>query len=220
MSVGSLSGKSAGPLHVIFAFPQLAPYGAVKEDETEHRAEEVGGGHPQHDVQLSRTDGVAGVLALTRVVVGVSLIVVLHPYQEERGGCRDQGKAPQCEDDVLDAASGHHDLAPEWEADGQVALNAQGGDVKDSGRGAALKDVMVEPTHRLPKNPGNVFPQAVEVKGQTEEDNKVRHCHAGQVQVGGGLHVLEVLDDEDGHGVAHHPYDEDEDAYDCDRDEG
>ncbi len=119
----------------------------------------------------------------------------------------------------MDPASGHQYLAPEGEADGQVALNAQGRDVKDGGRGAALKDVVIEATHCLPKQPGHVFPQAVEVKGQTEEDDEVRHRHAGQVEVGGGLHVLEVLDDEDGHGVARHPNDEDEDANDSDRDE-
>lgn len=220
MSVGPLPGQCAGPLHVVFALPQLAADGAVEEDEAEHRAEEVGGGHPQHDVQLSGADGVAGVLTLTLVVVGVCVVIVLHPHQEERGGCGDQGEAPQGEDDVLDPASGHHDFAPEREADGQVALDAQRGDVEDGGRGAALKDVVVEATHRLPENPRHVFPQPVEVKGQAEEDNKVRHRHAGQVQVGGGLHVLEVLDDEDGHGVAGHSDDEDEDADDCNRDEG
>ncbi|TNN47641.1 hypothetical protein EYF80_042171 [Liparis tanakae] len=111
-------------------------------------------------------------------------------------------------------------LAAEREADGQVALDAQRRDVKDGGGGAALKDVVVEAAHRLPEEPGHVLPQAVQVKGQTEEDDEVRHRHAGQVEVGGGLHVLEVLDDEDGHGVARHPDDEDEDADDRDGDEG
>lgn len=207
-------------MQVIFAFPQLAPDGAVQEDEAEHRAEKVGGGHPEHDVQLPRADGVAGVLALPRIVVWVCVIVVLHPDQEEGGSCRNQGETPQGEDDVPYPASGHHHLAPEGEADGQVALDAEGRDVKDGGRGAALKDVVIEAAHRLPKQPGHVLPQAVEVKGQAEEDDEVRRRHAGQVEIGGGLHVLEVLDDEDGHGVARHPDDEDEDADDSDGDEG
>lgn len=207
-------------MQVIFAFPQLAPDGAVEEDKAEHRAEKVGGGHPEHDVQLPRADGVAGVLTLPSVVVRVCLIVVLHPNQEDCGSCRNQGKTPQGEDDVLDPASGHQHLAPEGEADGQVAFNAQGRDVKNGGRGAALKDVVIEAAHRLSKKPGHVLPQAVEVKGQAEEDDEVRHRHAGQIEVGGGLHVLEVLDDEDGHGVACYPNDENEDADDSDRDEG
>ena len=160
-------------MQIIFAFPQLASNGAVEEDEAEHRAEKVGGGHPEHDVQLSRADGVAGVLALARVVVRMRFIVILHSYQEERGSCRNQGEAPQGEDDVLDPASGHHHLALEGEADGQVALDAQSRDVKDGGRGAALEDVVIEATHRLPKKPGHVLPQPVQVKGQAEEDDEV-----------------------------------------------
>lgn len=221
LPVWPLTGQSTGALQIIFAFPQLAPNGAVEEDEAKHRAEKVGGGHPEHDVQLPRADGVAGVLALLpSTVVRVCVIVVLHSNQEECGSCRNQGEPPQGEDDVLDPAFGHQNLAPEGEADGQVALDAQGRDVKDGGRGAALKDVVIEPAHRLPKQPGNVLPQAVEVKGQAEEDDEVRHRHAGQVEVGGGFHVLEMLDDEDGHGVACHANDEDEDADDSDRDEG
>jgi len=216
--VWALTGQST--LQVIFAFPQLAPDGAVEEEEAEHGAEEVGGGHPQHDVQLPGADGVVGVLALPCTVVWVGVIVILHPDQEECGSCGHQGKYPQGEDDVLDPAPGHQHLAAEREADGQVALDAQGRDVKDGGRGAALKDVVIEAAHRLPKEPGHVLPQAVQVKGQTEEDDEVRYRHAGQVEVGGGLHVLEVLDDEDGHGVARHPDDEDEDADDRDGDEG
>lgn len=214
------SGQGAGPLQVVLALPQLAADGAVEEDEAEHGAEEVGGGHPQHDVQGPGADGVAGVLALAGAVVRVRLVVVLHPDQEERGSGRDEGEAPQGEDDVLHPAPGHHHLATQREADGQVALDAQGRDVQDGGRGAALEDVVVEAAHGLPKQPGHVLPQAVEVKGQAEEDDEVRHGHAGQVQVGGGLHVFEVLDDEDGHGVARHPDDEDEDADDGDGDEG
>ncbi len=214
------TGQSTGTLQVIFAFPQLAPNGAVKEDETEHWAEKVGGGHPQHDVQLAGADSVAGVFALPSAVVWVCVIVIFHPNKEKCGSCRNQSKTPQSEDDALDSASGHHHLAPEGKANGQVALDAQGRDVKDGGRRAALKNVVIEAAHRLPKQPGHILPQTVEVKGQAEEDDKVRHRHAGQVEVSGGLHVLEVLNDEDGHGVAHHPDDENEDADDSDRDEG
>ena len=57
-------------------------------------------------------------------------------------------------------------------------------------------------------------------KGKAEEDEQVGHGHAGQVEVGGGLHVLEALDDEDGHGVARHAHHEDEDADDGDGDQG
>ena len=220
LPVGPLPGQGAGALQVILALPQLAADGAVEEDEAEHRAEEVGGGHPQHDVQLPGDDGVVGVLALARVVVRVRVVVVLHADQEERGRCGDQGEPPQGEDDVLHPAPGHHHLGLEGEADGQVALDAQGRDVEDGGRGAALEDVVVQAAHGLAKQPGHVLPQAVEVKGQAEEDDEVGHRHAGQVEVGGGLHVLEVLDDEDGHGVAGHPDDEDEDADDGDGDEG
>lgn len=220
LPVGPFTGQSARALQIIFAFPQLAPDGAVEEDEAEHWAEEVGGGHPQHDVQLPRADGVAGVLALARVEVRMRLVVVLHGDQEERGGGGDQGEHPQGEDDVLHPASGHHHLAAQGEADGQVALDAQRRDVEDAGRGAALEDVVVEAAHGLAKQPGHVLPQAVQVKGQAHEDDQVRHGHAGQVQVGGGFHVLEMLDDEDGHGVARHTHDEDEDADDGDGDEG
>lgn len=171
-------------------------------------------------MQLPGADGVVGVLALPGVVVWVCVVIILHPDQEQRGSRRHQGEGPQGQDDVLDPAPGHHHLAPEGEADGQVALDAQGRDVEDGGRRAALKDVVVEAAHRLPKQPRHVLPQAVQVKGQTEEDDEVRHRHARQVQVGGGLHVLEVLDDEDGHGVARHADDEDEDADDRDGDEG
>lgn len=159
-------------------------------------------------------------LALTRVVVWMCVIVVLHPDQEECGCRRHQRKTPQCEDDILDPAFGHHHLTPEGEADGQVALNTQGRDVKDGGRGATLENVVIEAAHCLPKQPGHVLPQAVEVKGQAEEDDEVRHRHAGQVEVGRGLHVFEVLDYEDGHGVTCHSDNEDEDADDSDRDEG
>lgn len=207
-------------MQVIFALPQLAPDGAVEEDEAEHGAEKVGGGHPEHDVQLPGDDGVVGVLALPRIVVRVCDIVVLHPNQEECGSCRNQGETPQGEDDVLDPASGHHHLALEGEADGHVALNAQSRDVEDGGRGAALKDVVIEAAHRLSKQPGHVLPQAVQVKGQAEEDDEVRHSHAGQVEVGGGLHIFEMLDDEDGHGVTRHPDDENKNADDSDGDEG
>lgn len=207
-------------MQVISAFPQLAPDGAVQEDEAEHRAEKVGGGDPEHDVQLSRADGVARVLTLPRVAVWMCVIVILHPNQEDRGSGGHQCKTPQGEDDALHPASGHHRFAPEREADGQVALDAQSRDVKDGGGGAALKDIVIETAHRLPKEPGHVLPQAVQVEGQAEEDNEVRHRHAGQVEVGGGFHVFEVLDDEDGHGVSHHPDDEDKDADDGDGDEG
>lgn len=220
LPVRPFTGQRAGALQIVFAFPQLAPDGSVEEDEAKHGAEKVGGGHPQHDVQLPGADGVAGVLALPGVVVQMRFIVVLHPNQEERGGCGHQGETPQGEDNVLDPASGQHHLAPERETDGQVALDAQRRDVQDGGRGAALKDVVIEAAHRLAEQPGHVLPQTVEVKGQADEDDEVRHSHAGQVEVGGGLHVLEVLDDEDGHGVARHADDEDEDADDSDRDEG
>lgn len=214
------SDQSAWTLQVIFAFPQLASNGAIEEDEAEHWAEEVGGRHPDHYVQLPRADGVAGVLALPCVVVRVCVIFILHSNQEESGSCRNQGKPPQDKDDVLDPTSGHHNFAPKGETDGQIALDAQSCDVKDGGWSAALKNVMIEAAHRLSKQPGHVLPQAIEVKGQAEEDYEVRHRHAGQIKVGGGLHVFEVLDDEDGHGVACYPYDEDKNADNSDRDEG
>lgn len=220
LPVRPLAGQSAGTLQVVLAFPQLAPDGTVEEDEAQHGAEEVGGGHPDHDVQLAGADGVAGVLALPRVVVRVRFVVVLHANQEESGSRGDQGEAPQRQNDVLDPASGHHHLAPEGEADGQVALDTQGRDVEDGGRGAAFEDVVIEAAHGFAEQPRHVLPQAVEVKGQAEEDDEVGHGHAGQVEVGGGFHVLEILDDEDGHGVASHANDEDEDADDRDGDEG
>lgn len=158
--------------------------------------------------------------ALSRVVVRVGVVVVLHPDEEERGGRGHQRKHPQGQDDVLDPAFCHHHLGPEREADGQISLHAQGGDVEDGGISTALVDVVVKPTHRLAEHPGHVLPEAIEVKGQTEEDDQVRHGHAGQVEVGGSLHVFKALDDEDGHGVTAHSDDEDEDADDRDRDEG
>ena len=220
LPVWPLAGQRAGTLQVLLAFPQPAPDGTVEEDQTQHRPEEVGGGHPDHDVQLPGADGVAGMLALARVIVGPRVVVVLHANQEERGSRGEQRKSPQGQDDVLDPAPGHHHLAPEGEADGQVALDTQRCDVENGGRGAAFKDVVIEAAHRFAEQPRHVLPQAVQVKGQAEEDDEVRHGHAGQVQVGGGFHVLEILDDEDGHGVARHANDEDEDADDCDRDEG
>lgn len=171
-------------------------------------------------MELSRADGVAGVLALTRVEVRVRFVVILHADQEESGCCREQSEAPQRKDDVLNPPSGHHYFAPQGEADGQVALDAQSRDVEDGGRGAAFEDVVVEAAHGLPEQPGHVLPQAVQVKGQAQEDNEVGHCHAGQVQVGCGLHVFEVLNDEDSQGVARHPNDEDKDADGGDGDEG
>lgn len=92
--------------------------------------------------------------------------------------------------------------------------------MKDGGRSAPLKHVVIETAHSFTENPWYVLPQAVEVEGQAEEDDEIRDSHAGQVQVGGGLHVLESLNDEDGHGVAHHAHNEDKDADDGDRDEG
>lgn len=171
-------------------------------------------------MQLSRDDSVVGVLALPRVVIWVCFVVILDPYQEERGSCRDQGETPQGKDDVLDPASGHHHLASEGEADGQVALDAQCRDVKDRGRSAALKDVVIQAAHDFPKKPGHILPQAVQIKWQAQEDDEVRHCHAGEIEVGGSLHVLEALDDEDGHGIACHPDNENKDADDSDRDKG
>lgn len=207
-------------LQVVFALPQFAADGAVEEDEAEHGAEEVGGGDPEHDVQLPGADGVAGVLTLTCVEVRVCVVVVLHPDQEKSGGGRNQGEHPQGQDDVLHPAPGHHHFAFEREANGQVALDAKGRDVEDGRGGAALKDVVVEAAHGLAEQPGHVLPQAIEVKGQAEKDDQVRHCHAGQVEVGGGLHVLEMLDDENGQGVSRHSDNQDENANDGDGDEG
>lgn len=218
--MGPLPGQSAGALQVILALPQLAADGAVEEDQAQHGAEEVGGGHPQHDVQLARGDGVAGVLTLARAEIRVRLVVVLDSHQEERRGGAGQGEGPQRQDDVLHAAARHHHLAAQREANGQVALNAERRDVQDGGRRAALEHVVVEAAHGLAEQPRHVLPQAVEVEGQADEEHQVGHGHAGQVEVGGGLHVLEVLDDEDGHCVARHAHHEDEDADDGDGDEG
>lgn len=80
-------------------------------------------------------------------------------------------------------------------------------------------DVVVEAAHQPAKHPRHVLPEAVEVKGQAEEEQEVGDSHAGQVEVGGGLHVLEALDDEDGHGVSRHPYQEEEEADGRDGDE-
>lgn len=69
-------------------------------------------------MQLSRADGVAGVLTLSHVVVRVRLVVILHPDQEEGGRGGQQREPPQGNYDVLHSAFGHYYFAPKREANG------------------------------------------------------------------------------------------------------
>lgn len=92
--------------------------------------------------------------------------------------------------------------------------------MEDGGVGACFIDVVWKTAHQLPEDPRYILPEAVEVEGEAEEDNQVRDGHAGEIQIGGGLHVLEALDNEDGHGVAGYTNDEEQDANGGDRNEG
>ena len=215
-----LPPHGVGPPQVLPGPPQLAPDGPVEEEQAEHGAEEVGGGDPDGGAEQARGHGVGRGLALERGVLGLRGVLVLHPHQHQHGPGGEEGEGPERHDHRLHPPLGHHHLGLEREADGQVALHAERRDVQDGGVGAALVDVVRQPAHQLPEHPGRVLPQAVQVKGQAEEDEQVRHGHAGQVEVGGGLHVLEALDDEDGHGVAQHAHEEEEQADDGDGDEG
>lgn len=92
--------------------------------------------------------------------------------------------------------------------------------MEDGGVGARFIDVVWKTAHQLPEDPRYILPEAVEVEGEAEEDDQVWYGHAGEIQVGGGLHVLEALDNEDGHGVAGYADDEEQDANGGDRNKG
>lgn len=202
------------------ALPQLASNGPVQPEQTKHRAEEVGGRHPDGCMEKAGVDGVARVLALACGGVMRRLVLIFHTHQEEHRSGGEQGEDPQCQNDILHPTFAYGSLGFERKADGQVTLHAQHSYVKDGCVGATLVEVVRQTTHQLAEHPGDVLPEAVQVKGEAEEDDQVWYGHAGEVQVGGGLHVLEALDEEDGHGIAGHTDDEKEKANDGDRDEG
>lgn len=141
---------------------------------------------------------------------------MLDAHQDEDGASTNEGDGPEDEDDQLDLPLGDDHLRSQREADGDVPLHAERGDVEDGGVGAALADELEELAEEISEVPGPVLPKAEEVQGHAEEDEQVGEGHAGQVEVGGGPHVPEPRHHQHGHQVAEDPDDEEEDAGDGD----
>lgn len=141
---------------------------------------------------------------------------MLDSHQDKDGSSTNEGNGPEEEDDQLDLPLGDDHFSSEGEADCNIPLHAEGGDVEDGGVGAALADELEELAEEVPKVPGPVLPEAEEVQGHAEEDKQVGKGHAGQVEVGGGPHVPEPRHHQHGHEVADDPDDEEEDAGDSD----
>lgn len=195
--------------------PELPPDEAVEHGQAKHGQEKEDAGGPDHDGEEPRADGVLRGSALVGAQ-GVRAVLVLDPHQDEDGSGANEGDGPEEEDDQLDLPLGDDHFSSEGEADGNVPLHAEGGDVEDGGVGAALADELEELAEEVPKVPGPVLPEAEEVQGHAEEDEQVGEGHAGQVEVGGGPHVPEPRHHQHGHEVADDPDDEEEDAGDGD----
>lgn len=195
--------------------PELPPDEAVQHGQAKDGQEKEDAGGPDHDGEEPRADGVLRGSALVGAQ-GVGAILVLDPHQDEDGSGANEGDGPEEEDDQLDLPLGDDDFSSEGEADGDVPLHAEGGDVEDGGVGAALADELEELAEEIPEVPGPVLPEAKEVQWHAEEDEQVGEGHAGQVEVGGGPHVPEPRHHQHGHEVADDPDDEEEDAGDGD----
>lgn len=195
--------------------PELPPDEAVQHGQAKDGQEKEDAGGPDHDGEEPRADGVLRGSALVGAQ-GVGAILVLDPHQDEDGSGANEGDGPEEEDDQLDLPLGDDDFSSEGEADGDVPLHAEGGDVEDGGVGAALADELEELAEEIPEVPGPVLPEAKEVQWHAEEDEQVGEGHAGQVEVGGGPHVPEPRHHQHGHEVSDDPDDEEEDAGDGD----
>lgn len=202
LAVPLLPEERAGAPQAGVAPPELAADEAVEDAEAGDGQHEVAGGDPEHGGQQAGAQRLRGGLALAAEVGAV--VGLLHAHQEEEGAGGEQGKSPKDTDGGFHPALGDDHLGLEGEADGEVALHGEGGDVQDGAVGAALAEVVREAAQQLPEDPGPGAPEAVEVEGQPHEDEQVRHGHAAQVQVGGGLHVAVAADDQHREDIARH----------------
>lgn len=197
-----LPQERAGAPQAGAAPPQLAADEAVEDAEAGDGQDEVAGGDPEHGGQQAGLQRLRGGLALA---AEVSVVVgLLHADQEEEGAGGEEGKGPEDADGGFHPALGDDHLGLEGEADGEVALHGEGGDVEDGAVGAALTEVVREAAQQLPEDPGPGAPEAVEVEGQPHEDEQVRDGHAAQVEVGGGLHVSVSADNQHREDIARH----------------
>lgn len=202
LAVPLLAEERAGAPQAGAAPPQLAADAGVEDAEAGDGQHEVAGGDPEHGGQQAGLQRLRGGLALA---AEVSVVVgLLHADQEEEGASGEQGKGPKDTDGGFHPALGDDHLGFEGEADGEVALHGEGGDVEDGAVGAALAEVVREAAQQLPEDPGSGAPEAVEVEGQPHEDEQVRDGHAAQVEVGGGLHVSAAANDQHREDIARH----------------
>lgn len=195
--------------------PQLPADEAVEHSEAENREEEEDAGHPHHDGEQSRAHRELRGAALVGVP-RVGAVLMLHPDQHEDGPGAAEGHGPDDQDDQLHPALGDHHLGPQREADGEVAFDAQRGDGEHRGVGAALADELEEFAEQVTQVPGPVMPEADEVEGHAEEDEKVGEGHAGQVEVGGGTQLAEARHHQHGEQVARDAHHEQRHAGGCD----
>lgn len=202
LAVPLLPEESAGAPQAGVAPPQLAANAAVEDAEAGDGQHEVAGGDPEHGGQQAGLQRLRGGLALAAEVSVV--LGLLHADQEEEGAGGEQGEGPKDADGGFHPALGDDHLGLEGEADSEVALHGEGGDVEDGAVGAALAQVVREAAQQLPEDPGSGAPEAVEVEGQPHEDEQVRDGHAAQVEVGGGLHVAVAADDQHREDIAGH----------------
>lgn len=191
--------------------PELPPDEAVQHGQAKDGQEKEDAGGPDHDGEEPRADGVLRGAALVGAQ-GVGAVLVLDPHKDEDGAGANEGDGPEDEDDQLDLPLGDDHLRAQGEADGDVPLHAEGGDVEDGGVGAALADELEELAEEVPEVPGPVLPEAEQVQGHAEEDEQVGERHAGQVEVGGGPHVPKPRHHQHGHQVAEDPDDEEDHA--------
>lgn len=214
LAVPLLPEERAGAPQAGVAPPQLAANEAVEDAEAADGQDEVAGGDPEHGGQQAGLQRLRGGLALA--AEGSVVFGLLHADQEEEGAGGEQGKGPKDTDGGFHPALGDDHLGFEGEADGEVALHGEGGDVEDCAVGAALAEVVREAAQQLPEDPGPGAPEAVEVEGQPHEDEQVRDGHAAQVEVGGGLHVAVAADDQHREDIARHADHEEPQADGCD----
>lgn len=145
--------------------------------------------------------------------------LLAHNEQHRRG--EGERGDPRRADELFGSAAGHDALGFERVADGQVALDAQAGDIEHGGVGAAVPEKVVAATHGVAEHPGVVEPdKVVELDGHRENKNeKVGDGEADQVVVHGALEVVQALfgqQDIEGDGVAQRAHSEQNRVDDCD----
>lgn len=152
LAVPLLLQDCVGALQAGVAPPQLLADEAIEDVEADEEQDKVGDGDPEHGGQQAGFHGLWGGLALAGEV-GV-VVGLLHADQEEGGAGREEGEGPEDANDSLHPALGDDHLGLEGEADDEVALHGEGGDVEDGAVGAALAEVVGEVAQQLPEDPG------------------------------------------------------------------